>query len=357
MDTELSERQIEDVFEAHHPKLLEPELKLISRQFIFENGKRADMIFTDKNGRKLIVELKRNPVVRKDVGQLMEYFGIMNQEKPRIALVAPSIPKAIKKAFEHFGIEYIEFKLPKIQELYSSMAFNSESSNSNFDPSRIISRNLDKKKLIDGNVAFKVTYVDNDWSHVCSSTNADYNFDHRTWCKIQKDYRRNCQSNYWKRNPPSEKEAPCYDCIAKKTLRFYPGHNHGPKTNNEPRRMLEAKQGKIMLLTSRKPSQPESERFIFGITEIQGFEVEGNPPYEVAKGDPGKSLLFDENKAPLFWSYYSNPNAPKRKAWNTGLLRYVKDEHIYALLSDLKKRGDLDNSQIEVLDYLISILK
>ncbi|WP_026914901.1 endonuclease NucS domain-containing protein [Christiangramia portivictoriae] len=356
MEQKLSERQIEDVFENYHSELIEPDLELISRQHIFSNGRRADLIFRDRSNRKLIVELKRNVVTRSDIGQLLEYFGIMNQEKPRIALIAPIIPKSIKKAFEHFGIEYLEFDLTKIQDLYSKIQSNGLSREfQKINYSEIISKPLSDKKLVDGNIAFKVTYVDNDWSDVCSPNNADYNFKNRTWCKVQKSFKNNCQSDYWKNNPPSlENGCPCYDSIAKKELLFYPGHNHGPKTNNEPRRMLSAKQGKLMVLTSKRPGQNESERFIFSIAEIAGFDIHGEESqYEVAIGDFEKSIDFKEEEAPLFWDYFKNPNAPKRKAWNTGLFRYMDDTMIYNLLQDVKKKFNLNKDHSDIIEHMI----
>lgn len=64
-----------------------------------------------------------------------------------------------------------------------------------------------------------MTYVDNDWSNVCSPNIADYNFKNRIWCSIQKDDEKNCQSAYWKENQVSfENGFPCHDYISKREL-------------------------------------------------------------------------------------------------------------------------------------------
>lgn len=362
MRTDISERQIEDVFEIYHEDLLEPGLQLISRQHIFNNGRRADLIFLDQEQRKLVVELKRNAVTRTDVGQLIEYRGIMDEENPRIVLVAPIIPLSIKKAFEHFGIEYLEFSLPQIGKLLDQIAtsnLDTEKKKPAIQPREIISEPLSSKKIKDGNVAFKVTYVDNNWSNVCSPNVADYNFKNRTWCNIQKDFEINCQSPYWKENGVSLEGSPCHDCIALKELCFYPGHNHGPKTSNEPRRMLNAKQGKIAVFTSNKPGAGEDQRFIFAIAEIAGFaEVEeGGQPYEMLLGKFDKALYFQDGTYPLFWNYYQNPNAPNRKAWNTGLFRYMNDRHTYNLLKDIKTTWSLSEQQKTVCNNLLEKVK
>ncbi len=362
MSLQISERQIEDVFEMFHEELLEPGLQLVSRQHIFNNGTRADLIFEDQQGRKLVVELKRNVVTREDIGQLIEYRGIMDIDNPRIVLAAPIIPLSIKKAFEHFGIEYLEFSLIKMEELLIQLKNNEVNPTINLitkNPREIISEPLTVKKIIDGNVAFKVVYVDNYWSDVCSPNVADYNFRNRTWCNIQKDFEINCQSSFWKENPVSIDAFPCHDCIAIKELCFYPGHNHGPKSNNEPRRMLNAKQGKIAVFTSVKPGETEEKRFIFAIAEIAGFFdiTENEQPYEIALGNFEKAISFQEGNYPLFWNYYRNPNAPNRKAWNTGLFRYMNDRLTYDLLQDIKTNWNSGEGHEEICDYLLEKVK
>jgi predicted nuclease of restriction endonuclease-like (RecB) superfamily len=69
----LTEKQIEDVFEIYYKELLSSDFELVERQFVFKNKRRADLIFIDKDKRKVIVELKRGAVTREDIGQLFEY--------------------------------------------------------------------------------------------------------------------------------------------------------------------------------------------------------------------------------------------------------------------------------------------
>lgn len=358
MAIHISEKQLEDVFEIYHEILLEPGLELLSRQHIFKNGRRADLIFVDKNQRKVVIELKRNAVTRSDIGQLIEYRGIMDAENPRVVLAAPIIPLSIKKAFDHFGIEYLEFSLPEMEKLLHSLPIVSLGENpkqiiNNLE--EIISEPLSNRKVIDGNVAFKVAYVDNNWADVCSPNVADYNFKNRTWCNIQKDFEHNCQSAFWKDNLVSLEASPCHDCIALKELCFYPGHNHGPKTNNEPRRMLNAKQGKIAVFTSVNPGDREDQRFIFAVAEIAEFldVEEDGKSYEMVLGNFEKAIAFDEGNRPLFWNYYRNSNAPDRKAWNTGLFRYMNDRMLYELLQDIKVNWNSGEGNDDICDYLL----
>ena len=85
----LTEKQIEDVFELFHEQLIEQGLTLIKRQHIFDNRLRADLLFKDKNGTTVLVELKRSEVTRENIGQILEYHGMFDTPKTRIILAAP----------------------------------------------------------------------------------------------------------------------------------------------------------------------------------------------------------------------------------------------------------------------------
>ncbi|MRT92392.1 endonuclease NucS domain-containing protein [Ancylomarina sp. 16SWW S1-10-2] len=356
----LLEKQIEDVFEIFHERLIEPGLSLLGRQYIFKNGRRADLFFEDKNKRKMVVELKRNAVTREDVGQLIEYYGILDNENPRIVMAAPIIPASLKLSFEHFGIEYLEFSTTKIKSLLKLIGNQSKEQihTASFEiPDQIVSTPLSSRNPIDGNIAFKVSYNDNNWSGVCSPDTALYNCEHRTWCGIQKSFKNNCQSKYYS-GQLDEKHFPCHDSIALQELQFYPGHNHGPKSDNEPRRCLGAKMGKIAVFTSRAQGEPENERFIFAIAQINNLETkDGDDPFEVIACDKNTAVIFDETYRPKYWNYYRNKNNPDRIAWNMGLFRYLDDSTIRVMLNDIVKNRRLKKKQKANCEQLLSIFK
>jgi len=345
----LSEKQIEDVFEAYYKELLSPKFKLIHRQFVFKNKRRADLIFVDENNRKVIVELKRTTVTREDIGQLFEYRGILDNENPRIVLVAPIIPSIIKKSFEHFGIEYLEFNISMIEKLYSSLS-TKKIEKIDLEINEIISEPLSSKKITDGNVAFKVTYNDNNWKNVCSPNIAEFNFANRTWCGIQSEYVDNCQSKFYE--TLTEDKYPCMDSVALRDLSFYAGHFHGEKHNNEPKRALNIKLGKIALFTSREPGTPESERYIFAIGQLENItDTEG---YEMFHCNKETAVVFNSNYRSKFWDYYRNKNTSKEK-WNTGLIRYLDDNQIINLLKSLSNNKRLTRKQITRVNNLLEI--
>lgn len=101
------EREIEQIL-YNYPEIIEEGLEPIGRQ-VSLFGKRADLLFMDDSGKKLIVELKRGEVTREHVGQLIEYLGSMlrnEKEDVRAMLVAGSIPSSMQVALDHFGIEW-----------------------------------------------------------------------------------------------------------------------------------------------------------------------------------------------------------------------------------------------------------
>lgn len=206
-------------------------------------------------------------------------------------------------------------------------------------PKEVIKESLESKRVRDGNIAFKVTYVDSGWNGVCSPNIADFNFKNRTWCKIQSTHPINCQSDeYSTLEKIKTNGEPCADCVARTYLSFYAGHYHGSKKNNEPIRCLNAKLGKIGIFTSREPGTKENERFIFAIGEIYEIETvqENNGiPFEEYYLNPELTLEFSERVAPKFWKYYNNPNNPQRIAWNTGLFRYLNDKTVRKILDDI----------------------
>jgi CHAT domain-containing protein len=110
------------------------------------------------------------------------------------------------------------------------------------------------KKGEDGNVAFKVTYVDRNWSGVCSREGYAANLaDGRIWCNIQGESGYDCQDG----GDVDEDTYPCLDSVALKLLRFSPGMAHGENVSDTPKMCLNAKVGKLVLFTSRKSGKGE----------------------------------------------------------------------------------------------------
>lgn len=74
---------------------------------------RADLVFEDRHGRLLIIEVKKGKLPRGAIDQLHDYFGMMKQKYPNKAVemmvVAWAIPQERRLACEHYDIECKEF--------------------------------------------------------------------------------------------------------------------------------------------------------------------------------------------------------------------------------------------------------
>ena len=103
---DLSEKQMEDLIAGNPERFIKPGLKLIERQ-AYRSGRRFDLLFQDKFGRLLLVEIKKGLITRDAVGQLMEYYGLLKQNEQvpiELMLIGNIIPAERRSALEHAGV-------------------------------------------------------------------------------------------------------------------------------------------------------------------------------------------------------------------------------------------------------------
>ena len=109
------EKDIENLI-ALYPKDFFPkeEFKLINQQHPVQ-GRRIDILFEDKYGRFIIIEVKRGILSREAVGQIIEYYGLLKNIFPEKAieliLCANTIPPERKTFLENVGISCKEISL------------------------------------------------------------------------------------------------------------------------------------------------------------------------------------------------------------------------------------------------------
>lgn len=121
------EKDIENLV-ARYPKEFFPEeeFQLIGQQHTVE-GRRIDILFQDKFGRKIIVEVKRGILTREASGQVMEYYGLMKSKSPKdiceLILCANVIPSERKLFLENAGIECKEVGVGFIADLAKRVGY------------------------------------------------------------------------------------------------------------------------------------------------------------------------------------------------------------------------------------------
>jgi hypothetical protein len=87
----------------------------------------ADIVFTDKYERTIIIEVKRGVLSRDAAGQVMEYYGLLKQKGPdaviELIVCANTIPHERKLFLENAGIECKELGLSVIQQVANKYSY------------------------------------------------------------------------------------------------------------------------------------------------------------------------------------------------------------------------------------------
>jgi len=122
----MKEREMQELLWNHPDKLLNEPLT----QFRWEPSSaigRADLIFTDRLGRLLVVEVKRGKLARGAINQLVDYFGMVKREFPdkpvELMVVANSIPEERRVACEKLNIDYQEIPEKKFRDVAEEVGY------------------------------------------------------------------------------------------------------------------------------------------------------------------------------------------------------------------------------------------
>jgi hypothetical protein len=125
------EREMEDLLWEHPERFLNEPLRQFERQSASTVG-RADLIFLDRIGRLIVVELKRDTLERGAIPQLVDYFGMVKARFPdkavELMIIANRIPQERRLACEQFDIEAVEISQKRFRDVADKVgyAFNSE---------------------------------------------------------------------------------------------------------------------------------------------------------------------------------------------------------------------------------------
>jgi hypothetical protein len=93
--------------------------------------------------------------------------------------------------------------------------------------------------------------------------------------------------------------------------------------------------GKIAILTTRFPGEPEIDRKIVGFFKIAHIKEDpGDGTILSAENNFRIRLPLEEAQNLYFWDYYSTKGGAK---WGTLLFRYLNDDQVVGILKDIEK--------------------
>jgi Endonuclease NucS len=122
----MTEKEMEDLLWAHPEKILNEPLTQFRRQQRSGVG-RCDLIFKDRLGRLLVIELKRGRLERGAIDQLHDYFGMVKQEFPdtpvELMVVANEIPPERALACEKYDIEHRAISPKRFRDVAEEVAY------------------------------------------------------------------------------------------------------------------------------------------------------------------------------------------------------------------------------------------
>jgi hypothetical protein len=103
------EREMQELLWQHPERLLNGTLKPFAWEVSSPNVGRADLVFKDRHGGFLIVEVKRGTLPRGAIDQLLDYFGMMKSRFPdkavELMVVANTIPNERQITCANYNIE------------------------------------------------------------------------------------------------------------------------------------------------------------------------------------------------------------------------------------------------------------
>jgi hypothetical protein len=119
-DIMLPEKIMEDAICNNPEKYLgEQGLKLISRQFRIGNYI-FDLLFEDRHGAKLIVEVQKGTLDRDHTYRIIDYYHGYKEKNPQefieLMVIANSIPKERKKRLSDWGVSFKEIPVSEFLE-------------------------------------------------------------------------------------------------------------------------------------------------------------------------------------------------------------------------------------------------
>ena len=214
-----------------------------------------------------------------------------------------------------------------------------------------------------GNLAFKANFCNGGclescigFKGVCSPEQIKYNIEKekRAWCSNTNSpcgrYYRG-EITYDELLAIHKESFVCYESRMLTEWRAYAGENLKDNGAHKARRIKNAKQNGLAVLTTIMPGS--TDRVIFGVfissviddgDDLSAGYVKADPEYTI-------ELTPDEARQLKFWDYYKNAGNPDSTQWGTGLYRYLSNDVCVKILSKIVeiKSGDTKTHAEKVL--------
>ncbi len=113
----MKEQDFEDIL-SKYPELIEEGLTLKGRQK-HVRGNYVDLLFDDRHGHTLIVELKKGVIKSQHIAQLLDYEGhFLSPDDPtvRVMLIGNWVPPNLWRSLDHHGFEWREITASSLIE-------------------------------------------------------------------------------------------------------------------------------------------------------------------------------------------------------------------------------------------------
>lgn len=206
-------------------------------------------------------------------------------------------------------------------------------------------------------IAFKCTFCDGGSSATCigfrgkcSDWIIRYNIEHaqHVWCSIGSI----CKQYYDGRIKRAELDAyrspdgideACYESGFFSRWTMGAGVHHTGPDAGKPMHINRISSGSLAVMTTRKPSDKESDRFIFAVFLVSSAYNGDDDNEGSVTADPVWRIELIPGQAEhiLFWNYYFNAQKPEKIVFGSGLHRYLTDIEAAQILRDVATvRGD-----------------
>ncbi len=137
--------------------------------------------------------------------------------------------------------------------------------------------------------------------------------------------------------------AACYESSFFDTWSMSAGIYQTGENAGKPMHLNRIRKGSLAVMTTRKPTDKESNRFVFAVFMVNNAYSGDDQDEGSVTADPVWRIELAPGQAEriLFWNYYFNARKPEKIVFGSGLHRYLTDIEAAQILRDIASvKGD-----------------